>query len=237
MKQIVYFLLSITAYSFWSCNSDYSVRGNGNVTEETIAMASFNKIRAGNNFEVVLIPADTEKVILTMDENLFDYTEVGVKRGELIIKATKNIQWAKSKIIRVYYKNIEKLNVSSAVDVKSTEPLKSNSLNLEVSSAGECDLILYCDELELSVNSAATARLRGEVTTMKADISSAATLKAYELKIKNAEINASSAAHADVYVTGEASLEASSAAKIKYRGNPEIKKHIESSAGKIKNAD
>lgn len=236
MKQLIYILLSATTFLLSGCINN-SISGNGNVTEEIFEMVSFNKIRAGHNFDVILIPSDSEKVVVTMDENLFDYTEIGVKNGELIIRATKNFRNVKSKVVKVYYKNLQQLTVSSAANVTSNNILKADKLLLSVSSAADVDLELRCNELQLDVSSAGDAKLKGKVSVLKADASSSGDIKAFGLKADSANISASSAGDVKIYIDKEASLEATSAGDIKYRGNPVIKKHDESSGGDIRHVN
>jgi hypothetical protein len=237
MKQLVYILFMITVFLLKGCYIDNSVDGNGNVTEEIFETATFDKIQAGHNFDVILIPSDNEKVVVTMDENLFDYTEIGVKNGKLIIRATRNFRKVRSKVVKVYYKNINRLDVSSAANVTSNSILQADKLSLDVSSAGDVELELQCNELQLDVSSAGNAKLKGKVSVLKANVSSAGGINAFGLKADKADIVASSAGDVKIYIDKEASLESSSGGTIKYRGNPSVIKHSESSGGNIKHVD
>ncbi len=55
---------------------------------------------------------------------------------------------------------------------------------------------------------------------MKADLSSAGDLNAYDLKVREADISVSSAGDADINVTEKITARASSAGDINYKGNP-----------------
>jgi len=68
---------------------------------------------------------------------------------------------------------------------------------------------------------------------MEADLSSAGDLNAYNLKVREAEVSASSAGDADIYVTEKLTARSSSAGDINYKGNPEYVDAHSSSAGGV----
>jgi len=60
--------------------------------------------------------------------------------------------------------------------------------------------------------------LSGEADILKADLSSAGELNAYNLTVKDANVSVSSAGDADIYVTQRLTARASSAGDINYKG-------------------
>jgi hypothetical protein len=57
---------------------------------------------------------------------------------------------------------------------------------------------------------------------MDLDISSAAKFEAFDLLVKNAEVDASSASRAEIHVTETLDASASSAANVSYQGSPRL---------------
>jgi hypothetical protein len=68
---------------------------------------------------------------------------------------------------------------------------------------------------------------------LRADLSSAGDLNAYELQTREAEISVSSAGDADINVSERINARASSAGDINYRGDPKYVDAHSSSAGGI----
>jgi phage shock protein PspC (stress-responsive transcriptional regulator) len=107
---------------------------------------------------------------------------------------------------------------------------KGAKLNMDISSAAKVYADINYNILNLEVSSASQAYLKGQTITMDLDISSAAKVEAFDLMVKNAEVDASSASKADIYVTGFLDASASSAAKITYQGSPRLVSNSSSGA-------
>ena len=75
--------------------------------------------------------------------------------------------------------------------------------------------------------------LSGEADILEADLSSAGDLNAFNLKVREADISASSAGDADINVTEKIRARASSAGDINYMGDPKYIDSHSSSAGGI----
>ena len=112
--------------------------------------------------------------------------------------------------------------------------LKTETLDLSVSSAGDIKLEVYAKEIELDISSSGDMTLSGEADMLDADLSSAGDLNAYDLTVREADISVSSAGNADITVTEKLSARASSAGDINYKGNPKYVDAQSSSAGGIK---
>jgi hypothetical protein len=89
------------------------------------------------------------------------------------------------------------------------------------------------DEIEIDISSAGDARLQGKTNYLKADLSSAGDLNAFDLEAKKGDVRVSSAGDANVFVTEEAIFDCSSAGSIEFKGEPRIKNISTSSAGSV----
>jgi hypothetical protein len=75
--------------------------------------------------------------------------------------------------------------------------------------------------------------LTGETDLLRADLSSAGDLNAYDLKSREADVSVSSAGDADINVSERITARASSAGDINYKGDPKYVDVHSSSAGGI----
>jgi len=133
----------------------------------------------------------------------------------------------------VTMKEIDYASSSSAGDVIGITPVKTGSLKLSATSAGDIKLEVYAQTLGVNGSSAGDITLSGEVNMLDANLSSAGDLNAYDLKTKKADVSVSSSGDADVYVTDELRARASSAGSINYKGDPKNVDAHSSSAGGI----
>jgi phage shock protein PspC (stress-responsive transcriptional regulator) len=198
------------------------------------ATAIFVEIRQGNGYDFQVVAEEEEdlenfrfevknerlKVYLEnedFDWNLFS-SDSWNWRGNL--PAVKCI---------ITMPELKELKTSSASTVHVLG-FEGDKLIMDVSSAARIFADLDYNRLDVEVSSASKAALRGSVTTMNLDLSSAANIEAFDLIARNAEVDASSAARAEVHVTDYLDASASSAAKITYQGSPRVDSNSSSGA-------
>ena len=212
-----------------------SVSGNGDVVTDERDVPGFNGISVSAGIDVYITQGNEELVKVVTDENLLDVVKTEVRDGVLKIYASKNIRSAKSKKVYVEYKNLNKIKVSSAGDLEGKNTLNTSELEISLSSAGDLKLDVIAKEIHIDISSSGNGNLSGKTGYLKANLSSAGDLNAFELEAKVGDISVSSAGDARVFITEEASFSSSSAGDIVYKGNPRIKQMRTSSSGSIRN--
>lgn len=78
--------------------------------------------------------------------------------------------------------------------------------------------------LNLELTTRAEANLSGRAQDMTAEITSASTLKAYKLEVRNAAVEVNAASHAQVNVSGMLEINEGTSSEVDYRGTPEMLK-------------
>ncbi|MGB4293694.1 MAG: head GIN domain-containing protein [Bacteroidales bacterium] len=212
-----------------------TVRGNGNVVKKERPAPNFDGISVSTGIDVYLSQGDGEKIIVEADENLHDYLVTEVKDRNLRIYFDNvSIHSAERKRVYVTMKDVTKLKTSSAGDIIGETPVKCGDILLESSSAGNIRLELYARNVNVKISSSGDISLTGEAETLNADLSSAGDLNAWDFKVKDADIDVSSAGDADIYVTHKLVARVSSAGDVRYAGEPEIIDARTSSAGTVR---
>jgi hypothetical protein len=168
-----------------------------------------------------------------VDENLHEYLMTENRDGVLHIWFKVNVTSAESRKVYVSMKEIDYLSTTSAGDINGETPIKTDYLKVNASSAGDIKVEVYAKKVEADISSSGNITLTGEADELEADLSSAGDLKAYEFKVKEADVSASSAGSADIWVTERLIGRASSAGDINYKGNPPYVDANSSSAGGI----
>ncbi|WGK64258.1 head GIN domain-containing protein [Croceiramulus getboli] len=222
---IKFFITLLTSLLLTSCafNLDLNrLRGNGNViTEEIKLNESFDRIEAGDGWDVYVQRGDEFKVVLEADENLVDAAEIDVRNGVLRIYADGNIASATSKRVKVTYSgNLVGLRANSGADVVALDQLKGEELDLKVSSGGSLTVDAIVRTIEVDVSSGGDIQVSGSTENLEASVSSGGMIKAKELRAKYAVANASSGGAIDVYATDRLTARASSGGDVDYWGEP-----------------
>lgn len=235
MKSLRFLLIAITVIAD-SCTVNgqprKTVHGNHKVTKSERSTGAFKGVKVSSGVDVYLKQGDKESITVEADENLHEYIITEVRGGILNVYNDANVRDAERERVYVTIKDVSSVETNSAGDVVGESPINSENLELSASSAGDITLEIHARELNIDISSSGDMKLTGEADRMKADLSSAGDLKAYELKIKEADISASSAGDADVNVTDKLIARASSAGDIHYMGDPKtIDVHTSSAGG------
>jgi hypothetical protein len=230
-----YLVFSLFMTLMVACNYDYhnSISGNGNVVTKEIKTGTFNYLSVSNALDVIIIPSDSQKIVIKADENLLDFIKVRVRDNTLLITAERRIRISRSKKIEVYTRTLEQIEGSAAATIKNSDSLVIDNLKITSSSAAEINICGQFKDLNAEASSASNIKLYGRVANLQANVSSAAGLNAFGMTADKASVVVSSAANAKINVTQEAKFDASSAGSIVYHGDPVVKVINASSGGSV----
>jgi len=227
---LVFGLITVTSSG---CKYLEGEDGNGKVKKETRDIKSFDAIKIGGAFEVHLTQGDRESLVVEADENLLKLITAEVKGGTLVVSTEKNIRNSKELNLYITFKDISKLDLSGAVEVKSEGMIKLDNLELEGSGASEVTLKLELDRLTADFSGASEINLSGSANTCDFDMSGASEVDAYGFTVKECTIELSGAGEARLNVTDNLKARVSGAGEIRYEGNPSVDSRV-SGAGSIK---
>lgn len=240
MKKIIllsFVLIAIILTSGCVINVPNSITGNGNVITKERSVSEFSGVKVETGIDVYLTQGNDQHVEVEADENLHEWIRTEVNGDVLHIYSEKSIRNAKTKRVNITCKTLNRIDISSAGDVKGQSKFKVDQLDIEMSSAGDLELDVEADRINISLSSAGDADLSGTTNILNVDLSSAGDLNAFDLMAKTGEVTVSSAGNARVYITDEASFRSSSAGNIQYKGEPRLKDINTSSAGSVNKRD
>lgn len=210
-----------------------TVYGNHHVVKHERQAGSFTGVRVSSGIDVYIRQGDSESVSVEADENLHEYIRTEISGGNLNVYSDANIREADAKKVYVTIKNIESLKTSSAGDIIGETPLKTGDLELSASSAGDIKIEVYAKNIRADISSSGDISISGEGDVLEADLSSAGDFNGYDFKVREANVSASSAGDADIFVTEKLTAKASSAGDINYKGDPKYVDAHSSSAGGV----
>ena len=156
-----------------------------------------------------------------------------ILNNELNVYTEADIRRADKEKVYVTMKEIKSVRTTSAGDISAETGIKTDKLELSASSAGNIKLEVFAKEINVDISSSGDITLKGDADRLDANLSSAGDLKAFDLKVKEADISVSSAGDADINVSDKITARASSAGDINYMGDPKYVDAHASSAGGI----
>ena len=176
------------------------IKGTGYlVVHDRQADQPFTRVSVQQSITLYVSQGKTEGITVEADDNIIPYIKTEIKNGQLNIFLDPEV------IVRGY----------TAMNVSVSMPIITD-INVAAAGRLEGSSPFTVNKLEIVAS--------GAVEQFDLEMSSAATLKAWELRVKNCDAEISGAAKAEVSISGQLEAEISSAGILIYDGNPRITK-------------
>lgn len=238
MKTLLLKSLSFLAITILFTGFGYAqkVTGNGNLTEKTRNVGSFNGVGVSGSFDVFLVEGNQGKLELSVEENLEPYLVTEVSEGTLKIKWKKGVKVRTTKAtkITVHYKKLNKVALAGSGDIVSKNKVSSNDLEVALAGSGDINLDLDVQNLKAAISGSGDISLTGNTVDFTGAIAGSGDIKADELKAANAELVISGSGTMKVHVENKIKARISGSGDIRYKGNPDKEDIKVSGSGTVK---
>ena len=233
MKSILNFSSLILCFFIILGFSCIGQRDYGPIVEETRKVDSFEEIEVSHGIDVYLTMGSDEDLRIEAPEDLLEYLVTDVKGKKLSIYFDRSFTWDSDTKVYVEADHIEKISTSGGSDVKGENRLKTKHLELKASGGSDIYLTVKTNNLEVETSGGADIILDGETERFKASSSGGSDIKAFDLVVQRAHLEASGGSDIKVTVEEEIDARASGGSDIEYRGNPSVVDTNTSSSGDI----
>jgi uncharacterized protein YaiE (UPF0345 family) len=226
---------SITLFS--SCRRFRCVKGTGNVRTETRKMSNFTKLDIAGGYKVTLKQDSTESISITTDDNLFKYLQTTVEGSTLKIHSRRNVCSSGETTITIGVKNLDRIEASGAVELRSDGRLTVGDLRFDLSGSSKIDMELYAGKVRTDASGSTEVYLKGQAASHEIDMSGSGKVEALDFVVGKYKIGTSGASECKINVLNELDVHTSGASDIQYRGNPTKVNNDQSGASSVKRID
>ena len=237
--------------------------GSGNVITEKKDFINFTSVDISSAFEVDITQSSTYSVVISADEDLFDYIEVSQTGSKLTIflsprhiftDFTLGNRMLKAEISMASLHGLEisgasegtvtgfrsasplRLGVSGATTLKLSN-IAAGDTNIEISGASKLSGNLTAGNADFTISGASSMDLAGVANGMEIEVSGASRADLEEYHAGNVDVTLSGASEATIYVNEMLDVEVSGASRLYFIGNPTLGKTDISGASTIKHKD
>ncbi|MEX1382745.1 head GIN domain-containing protein [Lutibacter sp.] len=212
------------------------VKGNREITTITRTTSDYNEIGVGGDFEVTLVNGKEGEITIKADENLLEYIETEVKKGNLSIKTKKGYQLrSKHKIeITIPFNDIQGVSLAGSGNVYSNDEIKSNELKLSLAGSGNMDLKVSAKNSDTNIAGSGNITLNGDTDEFTCSIAGSGNLNGYNLKTSIANVKIAGSGNVNIDISNEVHAKISGSGNVIYTGNPEIVKSKSVGSGSVK---
>ena len=236
-----------------------SVRGSGDVVEETREVRGLDEVRGVANAtigDLYIEIGESPSLRIEAEDNLIDYIETDVRGDVLHIETERGVNLRPRDAIEFYLTvpTLESLTVSGtgsaeapdlaakrfSVTVSGTgdvqiESLDVNTAELEITGTGGVEIDrLQGARLEVKIGGTGTVTIEdGRVEHQEVELSGSGSYEARDLESETAQVEVSGVGTATLWATETLDAKVSGSGDIRYRGDPTVRSEV-SGVGGIK---
>jgi hypothetical protein len=185
-------------------------------------LSGFNSIEVSGAISLYLSQGNEEAVAVSANSNEgTGRIRTELKNGILHIYPERGgwMGWGNSRMkAYVTFKSLKRIEASGACNVKLTEAIKLDNLEIEMSGASDFSGTVGAGIIRLSASGASQIRIAGTSGKTQVEASGASDIKAYDLKTDYCRMNASGASVIRITVNKEMDISASGGSSIYYKG-------------------
>ena len=202
---------------------DPGIAGSGTLTESSREVGDFSAVSVGGAVEVTITTGPEVAVVVRADDNVQERVLTEVVDGELRIRLSGPVRNATLEAhVTVPSDGLEAVQADGAASVTSTQTLEAATFTVDLSGATRVFLVVDADAVETDVDGASVVNLSGTATDLVVRTSGASSVQLGELPVASADVEASGASRATVWVQDELRAVASGASTVRYRGEPAV---------------
>jgi len=180
------------------------VVGSGNLRTQDEPLSDFAIVDVGNGFKVDITQASSYRIIITADDNLFDYIQVTKTGNTLTIRLEPGVSYQTLTLkAEIRMPDLEELQFSGGVNGTATGFIMSHDFRAELSGGS----ILKMD---------------GEANNLTATCSGGSGLELSEFEVNNADIDFSGGSQGTINLDGVLNADLSGGSHLFYIGNPTL---------------
>lgn len=204
MKNVIYSLLLISHIGFSQAERE---------------VGSFSKVTSFDQIDVLLIPSDENKVILSGAGS--EEVELINKNGELKIRMPLTKLLAGDNVsATVYYTNLEAIEANEGSRISSEAVFEATAFDVKAKEGAQIKIKIDVDRLTLRVANGSVINIEGSAKNQDVLVNSGGVYEAKKLITQQTIITSNAGGEADVYATNFVDAKVRAGGDITIYGKP-----------------
>jgi len=222
VKKNTLFLMFILVFSFLIMACCNVIKGSGKIETKSYDLKDFVEVEISNQFEVDIIKADTFKVEIKADDNVFNHLDVSVIGNKLRLRSANDTKFINCTLkAQVNMPTIESLDVSGISKCEFVE-FKADNFIAKVLGASTIKGSISATNVELNAEGASKIEIKGNAENVNIESFGASTIDIKDFYVKKAMIDISGASNTTISAEEEIKGKVSGASALYYYGNPTV---------------
>jgi hypothetical protein len=216
LRNLISLFVFILLIVFISSSCNDCVRGEGESITRKLDIPSFSAITISGSTGVTISQGVEQKVEITAPENIISLLNTSVNDNTWDVSFVECIR-SRTLEINITVPSLNAITVLGSGDVKGTNNINVEQMNITVTGSGNVDLILNSIKLVSSIKGSGNIRLTGSATNHSITVSGSGNVDAEEFPTVRTQVQ--------IIGSGDAKVNASEQieATVKGSGNIEYK--------------
>jgi hypothetical protein len=233
-----FIVAALMALSLFSCGNSFTIgngiEGSGNMVNESRTVSQdFKKIKVSNGIKVEVEQTSNTSIAIEADDNIIKHIITKVENNVLMIYSDESYNSSKSPKVTVKMPFINGLSASSGSQIRSSNVLITEKIDVKSSSGSQVDIEVEADAISIESSSGSSVESKGKALILETSASSGSEIIAKELMANEVISQASSGSSTFVYPILKLDGKASSGSSINYHKVPKTLTKDESSGGTV----
>ena len=236
-----------------------SIRGSGDVVEETYEVQDFNSVALTTVGSLYIEQGEEEGLRIEAEDNIISNIEVEVNGTTLEIGTKANVNLRPTKPVRFYLTalELEAISLSGSGDIEAPgltvadlsvtitgsgdanlPDLDGDAVSIKVSGSGDVDAEgLTANNLAVRVTGSGSVDTSGRVDRQEITISGSGNYEARDLESSEAEIRIGGSGVATVWASDSLDIKITGSGSVRYAGSPQVSSSVTGSGSLRQIAD
>ncbi|OEK02244.1 hypothetical protein BFP97_12270 [Roseivirga sp. 4D4] len=192
---------------------------------ETINVRDFDGLSVSSSFVVEISVGNEVSLEIEIDDEYRDALIAEVRGGTLVIgleNNRRNRRMRESPRAYITVKELNKIHLSGAANLRTRDIIKSDDMELHLSGASVVNMELETGDFSFEASGASVVTIQGSAKTQKIRMSGSSIYSAYDFETTDADIRVGGACSIKVYVTDQLDVRASGASNVRYKGGASV---------------
>jgi hypothetical protein len=198
------------------------IRGNGNLITSEKSVSSFEKINISGSAEVRFYEGQEYRVIVNVDSNLLEYTEIDTRGNTLNIGVKRGSYSFTKYLVVIYCPVLNSVSISGSGRFIGMDSINVSAFISNISGSGRIEGKIYSDTFSAKISGSGKIIVTGNGKDSDIDISGSGSFNGNEFSINKAAVHISGSGKANINVSENLNVNISGSGVINYHGDPKI---------------
>lgn len=236
MKQIVkiFMVMLVLSSGLTSCYFDFDDDGRspnfsnceegfGSTVTQEIGLSDFTGIEVNIDAQVYITHGDEFEVLVKGQENIIDELETRVRNDIWEVEYDDCVEDSDRLRIYITSPSLRYIANNGSGNIKSDNILKMEDLEIKNNGSGKIELSIEADVVTTRNTGSGKLELEGVANTLDVDIKGSGDLEAFDLLVKDGQIEVDGSGDAQVNVTDFLEIMIEGSGDVYYKGEPDLK--------------